>query len=226
MNTKLGLHIAAGPRNGYDLTCPYSRGFISFLADAFTKSHPDSFRVFRPGAEHGIYTYNGQHNWDIMPGFNQLSVEDMAAQAVYWWPKIEAAVRAEEQRLGVRIDAIQPRNESDSDERIVNEKLIAYERALMPLAEVDGRTLVIGSLSTNSPHWGQGLWQELYAPFIQEAWERGTFTEGIAISTTPLQMITSTGHFGKLITCAHWDQLALSLFPKLVLSRFPASMIS
>jgi hypothetical protein len=143
------------------------------LADAFTEAGQDSFRVFRPGEEHGIYTYNGQHNLDIMPGFNDLSVADMEEQANVWWPRILAATVAEEQRLGVRIDAIQPRNESDSADIEVMQKLVAYESALIDLADADGRTLVIGSYSTNSPDWGSGVWQDICAPFIQEAWAKG-----------------------------------------------------
>lgn len=164
--TKLGLHVTTGSRNGYNLTAPHARGIVSFLADAFVEAAPTTYRVLRLR-----YEYESQRNDDIMPGFDSLTVAQMAAQAAYWWPRFKTQVEAEEQRLGVRIDALKLTNEVGGNDPVALEKLIAYELALMALMEQDGRTLVFGNFASASPHWE--IWEQLCAPFVQEGWQRG-----------------------------------------------------
>lgn len=166
MNSKLGLHVTTGSRNGYNLTAPHARGIVSFLADAFVEAAETTYRVWRYR-----YDYNGQTNDDIMPGFDSLTLEQMAAQAAYWWPIMRDQAAAEEQRLGVCIDAIKATNEVGGNDQAALEKLVAYELALMTLAEADGRTLVFGNFASASPHWE--IWEALCAPFVQEGWQRG-----------------------------------------------------
>ena len=177
-NTKWGSHITTGPRDGYGLVAPHQKICAGFLADAFVECSPDTITVWRPGTQNGIYVYDGQGEEDIFPGFPQQPLENMALQAGYWWPKMLAAKQKEEARLqelrpGLTIDYIQPTNETGGDSLEACLKLIAYERALMDLADRDGVKLAIGNNATNAPHWGQGIWQAHYAPFIIEAWQRG-----------------------------------------------------
>lgn len=171
--TKLGAHVTTGPRDGWSLAAPHFRGVVSFLADAFLETDEHTFTVWRPGTQSGIYVWEQYRDEDIMPGFDQLKVRDMKAQADYWWPIALKAVESEEKRLGITIDAIQMTNEVGGNELGQIEKLIAYEQALMLLAEDAGRRLVIGNCATNSPDWHSDLWQGLLAPHIQAGWRRG-----------------------------------------------------
>lgn len=165
--TALGGHVTAGSRRGWGDVAPHLRGVVSFLADAFLETAETTYRVWR----HAGYTYGGQTVLDIMPGFDVLGVADMGGQAAYWWPIIHEQLLAEEARLGVRVDAIKMTNEVGGNDTAALEKLIAYERALMPLMEADGRVLVFGNFATGSPHWE--IWETLCAPFVAEGWARG-----------------------------------------------------
>ena len=173
MHSKLGLHVATGSRNGYGLTAPHARGVVVFDGGgALDEVSAGTFRVYRPD---GIYAWppgSEPGESDIMPGFDSLSVTDMQAQAEYWWPLIKARVEQVEQSNG-RIDAIKCTNETGGNDPEALRKLVEYERHLMRLAHADGRVLLVANLATNSPHWGNYLWQSLIAPFVVEAWALG-----------------------------------------------------
>lgn len=170
-NNKLGVHVATGNRDGYANVAASSRIVVSLLADAALEIGGNTFFVYRPGSDVGIYTYDGQNNINIMPGFNNLTISDMIPQAEYWWPKILSAVESEEQRLGISIDAIQPINEAEGDDPAVIEMLIAYETRLMELANQSNRKLVFASYAPISPHID--LWKQYSVPFIKRGWELG-----------------------------------------------------
>lgn len=183
MNTKLGAHITTGSRDGWGTAAPFLRGAVSFLADAFREMSPNAFRVWR----HQGYTWQGQTVLDIMPGFDQLTIDQMPAQAAYWWPIIHQQVLNEEARLGIRFDAIKMTNEvggggnlPDTDYALM--KLVAYEQALLPLAEADGRILAVANCATDSPQWDD--WELIIAPFIIEAASRGHIYSRHAYSDT------------------------------------------
>lgn len=183
--TKLGAHVTTGPRDGWATAAPHMRGIVTFLADAALETDEGTFVVWRPGSTHGVYKWGDLADEDIMPGFDQLSVSDMKAQADYWWPIALKAVESEEKRLAdvvekemgfrpvITIDALQLTNEVGGNDVGQIEKLIAYEQALMLLAENAGRRLVIGNCASNSPDWHSDLWQGLFAPHVQAGWARG-----------------------------------------------------
>jgi hypothetical protein len=172
MNTKIMAHVTTGSRDGWGTAAPFLRGSLSFMADAFLEMSMSAFRIWR----HAGYDWQGNVNLDIMPGFDDLAIDDMASQAAYWWPIIQAQATAEEERLGIKFDVIKVTNEvggggdlPDTDYAL--QKLVAYEQAILPLAEADNRRILVCNCATDSPQWDD--WQAIIAPFVIEAAGRG-----------------------------------------------------
>lgn len=202
MGNKLGVHVTTGNRDGYGTVAPHSRIVVSKLADAGLEIGDNTFFIYRPGEDVGIYTYNGQNNNNIMPGFNDLTLADMVPQAEYWWPRILAAVIAEESRLGIVVDAIQPINEAEGDDPDVIAKLVAYETRLMELANQSGRKLAFASYAPNSPHID--LWKQHSVQFIKKGWELGhiysrhVYLDFVPIDDNRTRIFDEINHFKSL----------------------------
>lgn len=165
--SKLGVHITTGSRDGYGEVAPYIQGCVSFMADAFAEMRPEAFSVYR----HGGYQWENYWDIDIMPGFDRLSPDDMPAQAAYWFPKFLAEVQQHEAGLGIKIDCIKFTNEVGGNDPDRLRALVAYERALMPLAEEAGYKIAVVNLATMSPDFE--IWKSIIAPFVMEASRRG-----------------------------------------------------
>lgn len=173
MNTKLGLHIGTGSRNGYGKTAPLARGIVVFDdGGSMDEVHDDCFRLFRPS---GIYEWppgSGDSLDDIMPGFDQLSMEDMPGQAAYWWPIFRAEIDRVTAANG-RIDATQITNEAGGNEPFQLRKKYLYEKHMGILAAADGYVITVGNEAVNSPDWTNYLWQSTTAPHVVEMWALG-----------------------------------------------------
>ena len=63
-------------------------------------------------------------------------------------------------------------NEACGTDRHEMETYIAYEKNMCQLAYADGHILGIGKFASGTPRWDSGLWQELYAPWLVEAWDK------------------------------------------------------
>lgn len=173
MKTKLGLHVGTGSRNGYGMTAPLSRGIVIFDGGgSMDEIHEDCFRLFRPSKIYEWPPGSGQGLDDIMPGFDQLKMEDMEGQAAYWWPIFRAEIDRVTASNG-RIDATQIDNEAGGNDPFQLRKKHLYEKHMGIFAARDGYVITVGNEATDSPHWGEYLWQSLTAPHVVEMWKLG-----------------------------------------------------
>lgn len=161
---KLGLHVETGSRNGYGLIAPISPAIFSWEGGAFDEAHPDSFKAYR-----ACYFWGG--GCDIMEGFNELTVEDMPAQAAYHWPILKSIIDQVERDHSIKIDAVTLTNETGGNEPSELAKVIAYEYEMGKLMHADGYRGLFGNLGTNSPDWD--LWVEFYVPHAIKMWDLG-----------------------------------------------------
>lgn len=175
MNTVLGGHVGTGSRDGYGLTAPHFRGIVVFDGGgSMDEISEDCFRLYRPNNLYEWPPGSGGGLDDIMPGFDQIPIEEMEAQANYWWPIIKQ--RTDEiAEIHGRVDATKPTNEVAGNDPAQLRKLVEFEKHLGHLAaeEEGDYVLTMGNCATNSPHWDEGLWQEIIAPHIIEMWGLG-----------------------------------------------------
>lgn len=173
MNTKLGAHVGTGSRNGYGDVAPHIRGVVVFdNGGSMDEITDDCYRLFRPS---GIYEWppgSGNSLDDIMPGFDQLTMEDMSGQAAYWWPIFRAEIDRVSAAHG-RIDATQITNEAGGNDPFQLKKKYLYEKHMGILAARDGYVITVGNEAVNSPDWTNYLWQSLTAPHVVEMWALG-----------------------------------------------------
>jgi len=161
----LGLHVASGSRNGYGMVAPLTPGVLSFEDGAFDETNPArAFLVLR----HCEF-WGGE--CDIMPGFNELTLEDMPDQAAYYWPLIRSMLESAEQRLGRPVDAVQLTNETGGNDRMELAKVFEFEYHVGLLAAADNRRVLFGNQGTDSPSWE--LWTEIVVPHIYRMWPLG-----------------------------------------------------
>lgn len=160
MNTKFGVHIATGPRNGYGLVASarpatvISVGEGGALIEAWEKSDGQTITIFR---EQTIFH-------DAPEGIDHMTTAEARATADRLWPELLSIYRQNP------ADYYQPTNETGGDNPKSLANIMAFETRLMELAESEEVPihLAIASLAGGSPgSWD--LWVELIVPHIRRA---------------------------------------------------------
>ncbi len=160
----LGIHVAQGPRNGYGPFCSAKPAVVTAvneggsLTEAKANSGGYTYTVFRDTT---VYL-EAPPEWNTAP--------DMAALARAYYPRLKAKWDLNP------ADWYQITNEQGGGEGAEVERnltrLIAYEREIARLANLDGKRVGVLALAGGSPGDFE-LWKCLCAPFINEMWLAG-----------------------------------------------------
>jgi len=163
--TLIGTHVATGSRTGYRGTL--HRGVVSYEHGAIDKVigqvQSTCYTVMR------YIDQWGDGEADIPPGFNNFSIEQAKANARFWW--FDTDLR--DQWRARPASAYQLTNEYGTTKEEF-ERLVAFENEFVELNKKDNEfTFVLMSCAGDSPHWDDGVWQDVVAPFLLIGWEAG-----------------------------------------------------
>ena len=163
--SKLGLHVAPGSRDNYGPLCVSKPAVVvavnegGALEEVRIKSGGHTLTIFRDTT---VYL-------QVPPEWNEPG-QGMAALARSYYPRLKA------KWLQNPANYYQLTNEESGGEgddvRANLIKLVAYERELMRLANLDGLKVCVLSLAGGSPG-DFDLWTELCVPFIRDAFLAG-----------------------------------------------------
>jgi hypothetical protein len=162
MTTKLGVHVATGPRGGFGQVCQAAPAVVlavgegGALVEAKEKSGGRTLTIYRD-----ITVYP-----NAPPGIDDMTEAGAIAAAEFFWPRLREAYDLNP------ADYYQPTNEIGGDNEQTLANLMVYESRMMDLAERDGYRLVIGSPAGGSPASWE-LWLNYFVPLIRRAGEGG-----------------------------------------------------
>ena len=144
-------------KNGLGAGYP-SRVCLSIAGNGLGEQHPDTIKVFRD-----VTVYN-----DGPPDLHTHPQRRELPYAQYWYDRLKPIWLANASRA----DYFTITNElGGSDPEHIKDH-IAYESNICQLAAADGLRCAVGKLAGDSPDWNTNLWEELYAPFIVDMWDK------------------------------------------------------
>lgn len=190
----IGGHFS---RNGVAKNWP-ARGIISYAGNGLSEQNEDTIVVWRDG-------------WvpERPPDLYTNPLGNTMEFAQYYYDNPDNVVQSPFKQLWTEAKANHPEidyfvftNEACGTNRHEVETYIAYERNMCELAHADGFKLGIGKFANGTPQWDSGLWQELYAPWIVEAWEKygAIYTRhvyGLQGDGTPGDLVDADGNIAK-----------------------------
>jgi murein DD-endopeptidase MepM/ murein hydrolase activator NlpD len=158
VNSKLGVHVTTGPRNGYGPVARAKPKIVIAVNEggALTETSSPTITIYRDTTVFG----------DAPPGIDETNEEGARALAGSYYPQLKA------RWLMNPATYYQPTNEYGGNNLAALKKLVAFESRLVELAAADNIALCVGSFAGGSPG-DLEVWKTICVPLILLAWQNG-----------------------------------------------------